>query len=310
LYAVRGIIKDESNVSLPVAYRQSCDGHFTISGKKFRHKENSRTAMATEDEPKILEGKVGDELNIEFDEVILPGQTLGQHDATEGGVLAGKKIKSAKISSISRKIAWGSFEGRPACVLGIELYFQSDEHVLKRGSFKLQIVSTSTLSSFSSSIPHFRPEIYEGKPSQKDVNKSFGLNPSVSVGGVQVSGVNTSRDTSYTQERVWSITGIPMANGDDDPLCKGVEWKIHEDTIQRTGVKHHLRVAVLILHSGNPFVLEFKADGKTGIWGEKPKWLLSKSEAKPVLRIFHPESSSNILMLGDLNGFVGEVLIA
>jgi hypothetical protein len=262
----------------------------------------------------FIEGFVGEEIDFEFDEILLPDKSLGEHDASEGGMMAGKKIYSARITSLSRTIDWGTFEGQPACLLGIEIYFHSGDHILKSGAYELEIVETKKISASNTSILHFRPEAFEGKTSLKDINQSLEISPNVSAGGVQGSIGNASRSTSYTLERAFKITGSPLADDDEDndePLCRGVEWRVQENGIQKTGVQHHLRVAVLIRHEKKPFVIESRVQGKTGSWGEKAKYLLSKKEVKPILRILSPpQESSKVLKIEDLNEFVAVALTA
>jgi hypothetical protein len=268
-----------------------------------------------EAQSKIVEGVVGGEINVEFDEILLPDASLGEHDASKDGKMAGKKIHSATISSVSRVIDWGTFEGQPACLLGIDLYFNSTaDHSLKRGSYELELVETETISASSTYMPHFRPETFQGKLASKEVNQNLTASPNVSAGGVQISIGSASRTTSYTKERAFKMIGSPMVDDreeEDEPLCKGVEWKIQENSIQKTGVKEHLRVAVLIRHEKKPFVIESRAEGKTGSWGEKPQYLLSKKKAEPSLRIFYPpRDTSKVLELRDLEEFVAVALFA
>lgn len=261
----------------------------------------------------IAEGVVGSRIDVEFNEILLPDGSLGEHDASKNGKMAGKKVHSATISSLSKVIDWGLFDGQPACFLGLELYFNSTaDHSLKQGSYELELVETKTISATSTYMYDFRPVAFQGKLTSKEINQNLTASPNVSAGNVQISIGSASLTSSYTKERAFKITGSPMADDEDEedePLCKGIEWKLQENSIQKTGVKEHLRVAVLIRHEKKPFVIESRADGRTGSWGEKPKYLLSKKKTEPILRIFYPpQTTSKVLTIQDLEEFVNVAL--
>jgi len=173
-------------------------------------------------------------------------------------------------------------------------------------------VKTKTIPASSTSMLHFRPETFQGKLASKEVNQNLTASPNVSAGSVQISIGSASRTTSYTKERAFKMTGSPLVDDqeeEDAPFCKGVEWKMQENSIQKTGVKEHLRVAVLVRHEKKPFVIESRAEGKTGFWSEKSKYLLTKKKVEPILRIFYPpQNTSKVLRLQDLEKFVDVAL--
>jgi hypothetical protein len=265
--------------------------------------------MATE--LKILEATVDGEIAIGFDEIPIPDGSLGEHSASKDGMLAGKTTHSATISSVSRKIEWGIFEGQPACLLGIDIYFSSTAgYSLKYGTYELMLKNTKEISALSTYMSYFRPEIFEGKIAVKNVSRSITASPNAGIAGAQVSIGNFTRGISYAKERAFKISGHPMAAGQsDEPLCKGIKWRMHENNIQKTGIVDHLRVAVLIRHDKKPFVIESRAEGKTGFSGEIAENLLRRKNLDQVLRIFNPpQDASQILELKDLEAFVAETL--
>lgn len=109
------------------------------------------------------------------------------------------------------------------------------------------------------------------------------------------------------QEHMWTIKGSPLKRG---PVHTGVRWTLDEDKVQKAGVKHHVRVAVLFQHAGSPFLLQFSSGGKTGRLGGDTTGLgflrknrKGENDGDPEVRIFRPQESNQPLDIGMLDEF-------
>ncbi|KAL9094111.1 MAG: hypothetical protein Q9165_003526 [Trypethelium subeluteriae] len=246
-----------------------------------------------------------------FDEALIDSEVLGTYDAQLDRQVGGAQVGKARISAVLRKLDWGTYRDKPACFVGIQIYFHHTTHILKRAQFGLEVIAGSADDQKpSASCVLFQPEDTSGPRGDVSRTMQGNLSPNIQAvgGGGSLGGVSGSE--SYTKHTAWTISGSPIKGPSQDTY--GIEWYLKENGKEKDGVKPNVLVAVILEHERNPFSIRFTAEGTTGAVRERASHYLRRNngEQEEEIRIFTPTEGSQNFTIQDLKDFVAPNLEA
>ncbi|KAI3320727.1 hypothetical protein HD806DRAFT_505978 [Xylariaceae sp. AK1471] len=205
------------------------------------------------------------EANFEFSDEIEIDTLLGiRNESRVNRPLATQEhIGKTSYSAYVNHIQYGTFSGRPACLLGLDFSFRFPS--LSAGRFSSAEIEVtfekalntskpslrSTDASLDPIVANFAPKHMIGQVKERESSRALELEIPVTFGvpfGSVGLTASWSKTTSFTEEGRLEILGNLAQDDEHDEGANSVQWDLNENKVSKEGIIRSFRGVVLLYH--------------------------------------------------------------
>lgn len=174
-------------------------------------------------------------------------------------------LSDCGIIGTIRSVNYGTWEGRPACLIAMRFFFRfSESNRFKSTEILVTFDSPSkTDRKYGPIVRNFSPRKVYGQKNQE--NKSWhydvGVEAALPSGPASITpNISGGKESSFTREHHLEVIGKPWSSKDHLDFNQ-VVWTAHETKTQKHGIPDELNLAMVVEHDG-PFQAFVELEGK------------------------------------------------